>query len=131
MNLRALTLLFIFALPAAASPATPSDVAFVAKKKSKPTERQRKLARVRDSLRRNLDGKTEGLVISWSFDSEFFTFVLDERRYKQHMITAAAITARTMFDLEGVPLPKTLRFYGRNGDLIEQGPFENVPKVVE
>ena len=107
----------------------PSSLTFVAKKK--PTPRERKLAKVRADLHRNLDGKGNGFIRGWTFDSKRFTLTVDQRRYQQHMVTAATITARSIFDMNGVPLPKMLVIRDVSGEILGEAPFTNVPKIVD
>jgi hypothetical protein len=99
--------------------------------KGKSGTRAARLATVRADLHRNLDGKGDGFIRSWSFNSKTFTLTIDRRRYQQNMLYAATMTARSIFDMNGVPLPKTLILRDISGESLGEGPFENVPKVAE
>jgi hypothetical protein len=90
-----------------------------------------KLARVRDALHRNLDGKGDGFIVGWRFDASTFTLTIDKSKYQQNMVYAATMTARSIFDLEGVRLPKRLVILDRSGEILGEGPFSNVPKIVD
>lgn len=97
----------------------------------KPSATARKLAKVRTELHRNLDGKGQGFIRGWSFDSKAFTLTVDKARYQQNLVYAAAITARSIFDMNRVPLPKKLIIRDRSGELLGEGPFANVPRIVD
>jgi hypothetical protein len=99
--------------------------------KRKPSANARKIAKVRDDLARNLDGKGGGFIRGWAFDSKVFTLTVDESRYQPNAVYAAAITARSIFDMNGVPLPKKLIIRDRSGAVLGEGPFANVPKIVD
>ncbi len=115
-------------LEAEARRARDTEVVTAAKKS---TKRQSKLAIVRRDLHSNLDGKGDGFIIGWSFDAKTFTLTVDKNRYRQHMVYAATITARSIFDLNGVALPTTLVIRDRSGEILGSGPFTNVPRVVD
>ena len=113
-----------------ASPIDPGHAQLVSKK-SKRVARATKLAKVRADLHRNLDGKGNGFITGWSFDSKVLTLVVDKSRYQENMLYAATITARSIFDLNGVSLPMSLVIRDRYGEVLGEGPFANVPKIVE
>jgi hypothetical protein len=99
--------------------------------KKKPSPRARKLAAVRSELHRNLDGKGGGFIQSWQFDTKVFTLTVDKRRYEQNMLYAATMTARSIFDTNGVPLPTLLVIRDVSGEVLGRGAFVNVPKIVD
>jgi hypothetical protein len=111
-------------------PMTSEEFRFVTKK-HKATSAQRKLAKVRDDLHRNLDGKVDGFIRGWFFDSRTFTLTIDKTRYQQNAVFAATMTARSIFDLNGVALPARLVIRDRSGEVLGEGPFANVPKLVD
>jgi len=119
----------IFRLPAVGQAGNRGKI-YVAKT-SKASSAKAKLARVRDSLHRNLDGKGDGFIVGWRFDAATFTLTIDKSRYQPNMVYAATMTARSIFDLEGVRLPKRLVIRDRSGEILGEGPFSNVPKIVE
>ena len=92
--------------------------------------RRTKEREVRTLLHRNLDGAGDGFVVGWQWSGETFVLVIDERKYVPNSAVVAAITARSIFDTEGVPLPKTLVFRDRQGKEMDRGPFANVPRLV-
>ncbi|HKO54338.1 MAG TPA: hypothetical protein VJ276_00590 [Thermoanaerobaculia bacterium] len=114
-----------------AASGTPLHRATTIATKRKGTQRARKFAKVREELHRNLDGKGSGFIQGWSFNANVFTLTVDKSRYQQHAIYAAAMTARAIFDSNGVPLPTTLVFRDASGELLGEGPFVNVPKLVD
>jgi hypothetical protein len=103
---------------------------FVSKNR-KPSAAARRLAKVRSDLHRNLDGKGQGFIRGWSFDSKAFTLTIDKARYQQNLVYAATITARSIFDMNDVPLPTKLIIRDRSGELLGEGPFTNVPRIVD
>lgn len=107
------------------------EMLIASKAKRKPTARERKLAAVRQDLHRNSDGKGSGFILRWSFDEHRFTLTVNKRRYEKNMLYAATMTARAIFDTNEVPLPKTLVIRDISGEVLGEGPFSNVPKLVE
>ena len=103
----------------------------IAQKKTVVGSRNRKLEKVRRELHRNLDGKGDGFIVGWEFNSTTFTLRIDERRYEQNMVYAATITARSIFDMNNVTLPAKLVIRGRADQVLGSGPFANVPKIVD
>jgi hypothetical protein len=96
-------------------------------KKHRANSAERRLAKVRDDLHRNLDGKGDGFIRGWSFDSRTFTLTVDKTRYQQNGVLAATMAARSIFDLNGVALPNRLVIRDRSGEVLGEGPFANVP----
>ncbi len=112
------------------TPASGEGLRLVSKKqKAKPA--LGKIAKVRDDLHRNLDGKGDGFIRGWSFDSHTFTLTVDKTRYRQNAVLAATMAARSIFDLNGVPLPIRLVIRDRSGEILGGGPFANVPKLID
>ena len=100
-------------------------------KKRRLTSAERKLAKVREDLHRNLDGKGDGFIRGWTFDSRTFTLTVDKTRYQEYAVLAATMAARSIFDLDGVALPSRLVIRDRSGEVLGEGPFANVPKLVD
>jgi len=100
-------------------------------KKQKAKLAQGKIAKVRDDLHRNFDGKGDGFIRGWSFDSRIFTLTVDKTRFRQNALLAATMAARSIFDLNGVPLPIRLVIRDRSGEILGEGPFANVPKLID
>jgi hypothetical protein len=122
----------LFVLPASAAPIGDGATHLVAgQQKKRPSARARKLAAVRADLHRNLAGKGNNFIRSWHFDAKVFTLTVDKRRYQQNMLYAATMTARAIFDTNGVPLPKLLVIRDVSGEVLGEGAFANVPKLVE
>jgi hypothetical protein len=94
-------------------------------------EKSSKLAKVRKALHANLDGKGNGFIVGWRFDSKEFVLTIDKTRYEENMVYAATMAARSIFDLEGVRLPARLVIKDRSGEVLGSGPFSNVPRLVE
>ena len=109
----------------------PAEAIHLVVKKRNATSAERKLAKVREDLHRNLDGKGDGFIRGWTFDSRTFTLTIDKTRYQQNAVLAATMAARSIFDLDGVPLPKRLVIRDRSGEVLGEGPFANVPKLVD
>jgi hypothetical protein len=107
----------------------PAEMRLVAKK-HRAKSAERRLAKVRDDLHRNLDGKGDGFIRGWTFDSRTFTLTIDKTRYQQNEVFAATMAARSIFDLNGVALPTRLVIRDRSGAVLGEGPFANVPKLV-
>ncbi|HET7435878.1 MAG TPA: hypothetical protein VFN10_14315 [Thermoanaerobaculia bacterium] len=97
--------------------------------KHKPSAYARKLATVRTQLHRNLDGKANGFIRGWSFDAQQFTLTIDKSRYQQFALHATTMTARSIFDANGVALPKRLIIRDVSGAVLGDGAFANVPKI--
>jgi hypothetical protein len=109
----------------------PAEAICLVAKKHKATNAERKLAKVREDLHRNLDGKGDGFIRGWTFDSRTFTLTVDKTRYQQYAVLAATMAARSIFDLDGVALPSRLVIRDRSGEVLGEGPFVNVPKLVD
>lgn len=109
----------------------PTEAIHLVAKKHKAKSAERKLAKVRDDLHRNLDGKGDGFIRGWTFDSLTFTLMIDKTRYQQYAVLAATMAARSIFDLNGVALPARLVIRDRSGEVLGEGPFANVPKLVD
>ena len=120
---------FVTVLIEDVSIAATTHTMLVAKRSAR--SRDMKLARIREALHRNLDGKGNGFIVSWRFDSKSFTLTVDRLRYEQNMLYAATITARSIFDLEGVALPRRLIIRDRHGEVLGDGLFANVPRIVQ
>jgi hypothetical protein len=118
----------LFALPSASNAA---GLRTATKQQRKVSARERKLAAVRADLHRNLDGQGSGFIHDWKFDTKVFTLTVDRRRYQQYMLFAATMAARSIFDTNGVPLPKTLVIRDISGDVLGEGPFANIPGLVD
>jgi hypothetical protein len=135
LGLRALTFAAVAALlvlPAPAAAIRDDATHLVANRQQKKSSaRARKLAAVRADLHRNLDSKGNGFIRSWHFDAKVFTLTVDKRRYQQNMLYAATMTARAIFDTNGVPLPKLLVIRDVSGEVLGEGAFANVPKLVD
>jgi hypothetical protein len=101
------------------------------KQKRKTTARERKLAAVRRDLHRNLDGKGDGFIQGWAFNARAFTLKVDKKRYQQDMLFAATMTARAIFETNGVALPTILVIRDISEEVLGEGPFANVPKLVD
>src|SRR4051794_13810617 len=71
----------------------PAEFRLVAKK-HRAKSAERRLAKIRDDLHRNLDGKGDGFIRGWSFDSRTFTLTVDKTRYQQNGVLAATMAAR-------------------------------------
>jgi hypothetical protein len=110
---------------------TPAEAIHLVAKKRKATSAERKLAKVREDLHRNLDGKGDGFIRGWTFDSRTFTLTVDKTRYQEYAVLAATMAARSIFDLDGVPLPSRLVIRDRSGEMLGEGPFANVPKLAD
>ena len=110
---------------------TPTEAIRLVAKKHKAKNAEHKLAKVRDDLHRNLDGKGDGFIRGWTFDSRTFTLTVDKTRYQQYAVLAATMAARSIFDLNGVALPARLVICDRSGEVLGEGPFANVPKLVD
>ena len=126
--------LIVLIIPACAladvRPAPTGAVRLVAKK-HKAKSGENKLAKVRDDLHRNLDGKAGGFIRGWTFDSRTFTLTVDKTRYQQNALLAATMAARSIFDLNRVALPTRLVIRDRSGEVLGEGAFANVPKLVD
>lgn len=116
-----------FALPSAGAAQRGSTAA----RRAHQTERQRKEKKVRQELHRNLDGKGDGFIVGFSFDARTFYLDIDASRYEQNMLTAATMTARSIFDSNDLVLPATLVIRDRSGKHLGSGPFSNVPKIFD
>lgn len=90
-----------------------------------------RMTKLRADLHRNLDGKGDGFIVSWTFTSSRFTLVVNSRLYEKNKLLAATMAARAIFDSDGVSLPKTLIIRDVNGSELGRGPFRNVPPLIE
>lgn len=124
---RSLLVAFISTIVVDASAFASNSGSTVAQKSK--AARATKAARVRRDLHRNLDGKGNGFIVSWSFNNKVFTLTIDPSRYEQNMLNAATMTARSIFDSNEMPLPGTLVIRDTSGRNLGEGPFENVPKI--
>lgn len=116
--------------PAPASVSIPPEFYDDASSSSGPTPRT---SSNRDELvadlDRNLNGAGEGFVRSWSWKGDTFTIVIDADRYSPNKASAAALTARAMFDLNNQPLPQRLIIRDYKGRISEEGSFANIPSI--
>jgi hypothetical protein len=91
--------------------------------------KRERLKRLRADLHKNLDGAGGGFVRRWEMKDDVLVLVIDPSEYIPNRAVAAAITARTMFDMNDVPLPSILIFRDTAGNELDRGPFANVPRV--
>jgi hypothetical protein len=109
--------------------ATSGDSAEATKKKTSRVDAR--MQKVRADLHRNLDGKGGGFILGWRFNSKVFTLQIDRSRYEQNKLLAATMAARSIFDSNNVPLPRTLIIRDESGANIGEGPFSNVPSLTQ
>lgn len=92
---------------------------------------KKQLRRLTADLHRNLDGAGGGFVKRWRIRSDSFVLVVDSRKYVPNSAIAAAMTARALFETNGVRLPSRLVFEDTDGSVLDSGPFANVPSLTE
>jgi len=90
-----------------------------------------KSAKVRRDLHGNLDGKGDGFIRGWTWQGSVFTFIIDPSRYAPNKFLAAALATRSIFEMDGVPLPRTLIVRTISGEELNRGPFANIPSIVQ
>jgi hypothetical protein len=93
--------------------------------------RSAKEQKLRRDLHLNLDGKGDGFIQGWRWSGAVFTLIIDPARYAPMKVVAATMAARSMFELDGVSLPTKLVIRSTSGEILGEGPFANVPSLVE
>lgn len=88
-------------------------------------------SKVRADLHHNLDGKGDGFIVRWSYTRAQFILVIDTTKYSETKVLAATMTARSIFDSNGVALPRVLVVRDANGTELARGLFSNVPALIQ